>query len=1348
MPSGQFIGLLSLLRWIKNRLQSRSPESKLDKSAVGGTSSQAHGKFRLEPLEPRVLLSGDSVVAVVAYQALLQAQTNDGSAGPTAIVEQLDANTDTESFAADRGVDVATSTNPDPSVAWPASWQNSTAAQQVSGAADQETNPRSMLADGFERLASDSSNTNSQGSQIAQVAPAETYAAPQNEPDSHGYSMPVNQADEAAIFGSATVTPPATGPPASDQATSVQISEEAINNNNLSQPNSSSSDEAGLSSFAPAPFVEPTGDAMPRAPPVVASESIDQAAYLRSAASVAANAQNAASSLTDQALSPVLDRALQIWNSALGNGAFSARLANLDVHIADLPDGILGQAVGNQITIDSNADGHAWFVDASPAESGEFGITLNSQRLLADAGSAAFGRVDLLSVLLHEVGHAVGLDHGAGIAVMDEALNTGERLLLGNNVLLVRADGSVAGAVNTDTTGTLAADDASDVDPITFTIVNHGGQAGIPDVVVSGAGDRNGTYDDIGTIIGRMLSGDSIALDINADATWHLTGLDAGVLTVAGFAAINFARVENLTGASGSRDTFLFEAGGSISGRVDGGTGTVVIGNGAGGDPATAQSAQVPGAGVLQVGSGNSAERVEIGNPDTTTVLNESLVISNPAVGGEVFVRGNIVTTGNAGLSIVGSGHTTTIGPGTVVTTIAPGTVTPALTATDVAGTTTITVAGNITINDAVVLSGNAAITATAGNVSITGAINGSVADISSLTITTTGAGTVTLDGAIGATAKLKDLIINAAGDVLITGPISLAGRLSITSASGKITLGGAVNVGESVLLQANGATSPIQLNGAITAGTFVTAVGSSMVVDAAINTTAGNIRLEALGVAGIVTVNKAVQSATGNITVLGGKDVILGAAGNLSTGGTSTIDVEATAGSITMAGGSLAQTAGGNIRVKAGIDAVIAQLDARKAGDRAASTIADQANWGKVSVLATSGSITDTVASANVYGSAVRLRAGNGVGSADSSIALEVITVSASAGSGGINLNDATQVTVDVVNQVAFNRVQVNGTISVVQDGAAQSDLVTIGNGNITLRTGNGGIVINDGTAPTDSIGINANGAGAVTLQAKGASQSITINTQVKSASGNISLLAPVMVLNPVNLVTTGTISVVTSASTFDVNQSGTVEWISQGPAQTIGGQVEGLELQGNPVSGAIQAIAVDPSDPNIVYVASVNGGVWKTTNINATRLMEFNDPAKAAGPDVSGVIYTASDAFAFTAALDATVGNDGSGKFNPVPAAATTSGGGPAAKSFATLGLVADKNRLIFTAAQNGTGFDGVSVVLADTLAAAASETAHYDVAAKRLTIYIKAGASTALQIRDAVNAAGRLTGGNVEP
>ena len=40
---------------------------------------------------------------------------------------------------------------------------------------------------------------------------------------------------------------------------------------------------------------------------------------------------------------------------------------------------------------------------------------------------------------------------------------------------------------------------------------------------------------------------------------------------------------------------------------------------------------------------------------------------------------------------------------------------------------------------------------------------------------------------------------------------------------------------------------------------------------------------------------------------------------------------------------------------------------------------------------------------------------------------------------------------------------------------------------------------------------------------------------------------------------------------------------------------------LPNNQISGAIQAIAVDPTNPNIMYVGSVNGGIWKTTNATA---------------------------------------------------------------------------------------------------------------------------------------------------
>src|SRR5947209_10776165 len=56
---------------------------------------------------------------------------------------------------------------------------------------------------------------------------------------------------------------------------------------------------------------------------------------------------------------------------------------------------------------------------------------------------------------------------------------------------------------------------------------------------------------------------------------------------------------------------------------------------------------------------------------------------------------------------------------------------------------------------------------------------------------------------------------------------------------------------------------------------------------------------------------------------------------------------------------------------------------------------------------------------------------------------------------------------------------------------------------------------------------------------------------------------------------------------------------WLEQGPGPTLEGQTEGL--LNNPVSGAINAIAPSPSDANVEYVGTVNGGIWRTTNATA---------------------------------------------------------------------------------------------------------------------------------------------------
>ncbi len=61
----------------------------------------------------------------------------------------------------------------------------------------------------------------------------------------------------------------------------------------------------------------------------------------------------------------------------------------------------------------------------------------------------------------------------------------------------------------------------------------------------------------------------------------------------------------------------------------------------------------------------------------------------------------------------------------------------------------------------------------------------------------------------------------------------------------------------------------------------------------------------------------------------------------------------------------------------------------------------------------------------------------------------------------------------------------------------------------------------------------------------------------------------------------------------------AGTVDgtWVAQGPAPTINAQVQNLNPN-NEVDGAIHAVVAHPTDPDILYVGAVNGGVWVTND------------------------------------------------------------------------------------------------------------------------------------------------------
>ena len=112
---------------------------------------------------------------------------------------------------------------------------------------------------------------------------------------------------------------------------------------------------------------------------------------------------------------PELTEAIARWEAA---GADLSGLGSLDVRIADLEGATLGLASGSTITLDVNAAGWGWFVDPTPEEDSEFSMP-------GDQGEQ--NRMDLLTVLMHELGHLLGHAHDEE-GVMAETLATGTRL--------------------------------------------------------------------------------------------------------------------------------------------------------------------------------------------------------------------------------------------------------------------------------------------------------------------------------------------------------------------------------------------------------------------------------------------------------------------------------------------------------------------------------------------------------------------------------------------------------------------------------------------------------------------------------------------------------------------------------------------------------------------------------------------------------------------------------------------------------------------------------------------------------------------------------------------------------
>ena len=146
------------------------------------------------------------------------------------------------------------------------------------------------------------------------------------------------------------------------------------------------------------------------------------------AADAPAVATDDVAALTESELQPIISEAITRWADAGLDAATLAKMAQVQFVITDLSGSYLGEARSDRVYIDNDAAGYGWFVDPTPTLDEEFALS-SSQRRLQAVDPRAVDRIDLLTVVEHELAHIAGLDDldDSTDALMSHVLSPGAR---------------------------------------------------------------------------------------------------------------------------------------------------------------------------------------------------------------------------------------------------------------------------------------------------------------------------------------------------------------------------------------------------------------------------------------------------------------------------------------------------------------------------------------------------------------------------------------------------------------------------------------------------------------------------------------------------------------------------------------------------------------------------------------------------------------------------------------------------------------------------------------------------------------------------------------------------------
>ncbi len=549
--------------------------------------------------------------------------------------------------------------------------------------------------------------------------------------------------------------------------------------------------------------------------------------------------------------------------------------------------------------------------------------------------------------------------------------------------------------------------------------------------------------------------------------------------------------------------------------------------------------------GALNLGAGGggvftSSQHVLLATPGDI-----SLAAAVTATVGQVSViaGGALATTDAGDISSGGSGGIDLQAGGAI--TMAAGTE-----AVSAGGPVRVAAGGNLALGRLDAGSGNLALS----GATITGLSPGTDLSGTDLRINATGA---VGSGADPLRTQVQRLAVQAAGNGLYLQETDAVDVAELALAAGQ-------RVGADGQLLASPPTDA-ELAGLSSGGALVLQTGGALAAGAGTPVqAAGALRLAAVAGSDL-SLAAAVSSAAGSVSLAAGRDLLLSAAVSLAGAGRS-LDLSA-GRDLRMSGDALLQTIDGPQSLQAAGDIALRSLTAGTGG---------------VAMVA-GGSVLDGDGNVDVTAGTLLVRAGVGIGSGGDPLEVDVALLAASAGMGGLFVEEQAGVVVDNAS-VVVQRVAADGGLA-DQPAITQSGLAAGAGGALVLQVRDGDLQVNAGVGAAGGPVLLDVWHGALTLAAN-----------VASSGGAVSLLASgVLRQTAASQVQTGGGSLDVQAAAVTMADGATLESAGGAVRVAADGAFTVARLDAGAGTASVQALALRDVAGESAAGADISAGVLR---------------------------------------------------------------------------------------------------------------------------------------------------------